>query len=105
MTQAEESLAPIRSYNPISLERLFEEVEPPHYQVGDRIGTWLIIGQSYSFLDQDWYYKVVPAQVCYIIQVYRMECNLFPEDELDSWARKRLAHYSQRIGELEKSVS
>jgi len=36
MTQVEESLAPNRSYNPISLERLFEEVEPPHYQVGDR---------------------------------------------------------------------
>ena len=105
MTQVEESLAPIQSNNPISLERLFEEVESPHYQVGDRVNDWLIIGQYYSFLHHDWYYVVVPVKVLYIIQVYRMECHSFPEDELDSWARKRLAHHTQRIGELEKSVS
>ena len=56
----------ITSKSAVSLERLFEEVESPHYQVGDRVGTWLIIGQSYSFLDQNWYYKVVPVQVYYI---------------------------------------
>ncbi|OJJ27630.1 hypothetical protein BI308_01325 [Roseofilum reptotaenium AO1-A] len=90
---------------PLSLEALLEEAESPHYQVGDRVGSWLVIGQSYSFLFRDWYYTVVPAQVCYIIQAYRMECNSFPERELDSWARERLEHHAQRIGELEKKVS